>query len=286
MRKKVRILCNLIGGVEMSEENDSNATNVSIQHDSISNHQNNRKKSSKPVIAGSLLLIIGIIGIIFSAFVVGGGIALDNFEDIPFEGFTVTNIHGKITDSSGVALENVSISIVDSHLHTTSDENGFYEINGIPSGYHQLIFEKSGYTKLIYYTYILSFEEESDFMHEFQDNNQDNPLVIDNENYNFQLNEGSDTYVYGSEIPPHKTFFNIFGGFISGLGVITLFCSILSIVGGYFAINRRKHVLVILCSIAAIFSFGFFIGSLLAIIALIIIIISSNEFEEKNNQAI
>lgn len=271
----------------MSEENNEQsyvqkpATNENSLH-----IQSKKNKSSKPIIAGSLLLIIGIIGIIFSAFVVGGGIALDNFEDIPFEGFTVTYIQGTITDSSGNTLDNVSISLIGSHLQTMTDENGSYSIYGIPSGYHQLIIEKSGYNTLIYNTYILSFEEDSDFMSEFQDNNGDNPLVIDNDHYHFQLSKGSQTFTYGSETPPHQKFFNIFGGFICGFGIITLFCSALAIVGGYFALNRRKHVLVILCSIAAIFSFGFFIGTLLAIIALIIIILSSNEFEEKNQQAL
>ncbi len=262
-------------------DNNGSYPNNSVQAQPVPQHHMRKEKSSKPVVAGSLLLIIGIIGLIFSAFVVGGGIALDNFEDIPFEGFTVTYITGTITDSSGSPLENVSIALVDSHLQAITDENGTYQIYGIPSGYHQLRIEKTGYTTLIYNTYILSFEEKSDFMSDFQDTNGDNPLTIDNDNYNFQLSEGSGTYMYGSEIAPHRNFFNIFGGFISGFGVITLFCSALSIVGGYFAINRKKHVLVVLCSIAAIFSFGFFIGSLLAIIALIIVIISSNEFEEK-----
>ena len=262
------------------EENNQTKGNDSTRKN---NESNNKSRSSKPVIAGSLLLIIGIIGVIFSAFVVGGGIALDNFEDIPFEGFTVTYLKGTITDSSKNPIENASISIVDSHLQTSTDKNGSYQIFGIPSGYHQLIIEKNGYATLIYHRYILSFEEESEFMTEFQDEKGENPLVIDNDNYNFQLNQGSGTYTYGSETPPHREFFNIFGGFISGFGIITLFCSVLSIIGGYFAINRKKYVLVLLCSIAAIFSFGFFIGSLLSIIALIIIIISSNEFEGKKS---
>jgi hypothetical protein len=264
-----------------NQDNDKSFSAETINQHEISKHQSAKKnESSKPVIAGSLLLIIGIIGIIFSTFVIGGGFALDAFEDIPFQGFTVTHIEGIIQDSNGNPIENVSISIVDSHLTAITDENGSYEILGIPSGYHKLLIEKDEYNTLIYNTYIISNTDSNEFM-KMEDHSEDNPLVIDNEHFDFQLSTGSGTFEYGSENAPHKYIFEQLGGLISGVGIITLFCSILSIIGGYFAINRKKYVIVVLCSIAAIFSFGFFIGSLLAIIALIIIIISSNEFNNK-----
>jgi hypothetical protein len=264
-----------------NQQDDNSMSNESIDQNKLPKHQSIKKnESSKPVIAGSLLLIIGIIGILFSTFVIGGGFALDAFEDIPFQGFTVTHIEGVIQDSYGYPIENVSISIVDSHLQTKTDENGSYQILGIPSGYHQLIIEKNGYNTLVYNTYIISNTDSNEFM-KMEDKNNDNPLIIDNEQFDFQLSFGSETFEYGSETPPHTQIFAQFGGLISGVGVITLICSILAILGGYFAIIRKKYVLVVLCSIAAIFSFGFFIGSLLAIIALIIIIISSNEFDNK-----
>lgn len=266
--------------------NDESLSTEPIDQHNMPKHQSAKKnESSKPVIAGSLLLIIGIIGIIFSTFVIGGGFALDAFEDIPFQGFTITHIEGVIQDSNSNPIDNVSISLVDSHLQTMTDKNGSYQILGIPSGYHKLIIQKNGYNTLIYNTYIISNTDSNEFM-KMEDNSNDNPLVIDNEQFNFQLSIGSETFEYGSENPPHKEIFEQFGGLISGVGIITLICSLLAIIGGYFAINRKKYVIVVLCSIAAIFSFGFFIGSLLAIIALIIIIISSNEFDNKENEQI
>jgi hypothetical protein len=58
-----------------------------------------------------------------------------------------------------------------------------------------------------------------------------------------------------------------------------MICSIVALIGGYFSLRRKNYVLVLVSSIVAIFSFGFFIGSMLAIIALIIVIISSKEFD-------
>jgi len=248
---------------------------------SVSNHIPPKvNKSSKPIIAGSLLFIVGIIGIIFSGIVIGGGLMMDTLEDIPFQGFSITSMEGTIIDSSGNAVSDVTITIVDSHLETRTDENGSYRIQGIPSGYHQIRIKKNGYNTLIYNTYIISGDDFSGFM---ADNEQikNDPLINEDGTYDFQISQGNETYEYGSETPPHQLFFEKFGGWISGFGVITLFCSILSIIGGYFSLMRKNHIFVILCSIAAIFSFGFFIGSLLAIIALIIVILSSNEFEEK-----
>jgi len=236
-----------------------------------------KKHSSKPLIAGSLLIIIGIIGIIFSAVVIGGGFILDNIEDIPFEGYSVTSIRGTIYDPQGNPVDNVTIRINDSHLETKTNIVGQYQIYGIPSGYHQIIIEKNGYNTIMYNTYIMTNDDFSNFV---TANNEgtNGSVIFENDDFDFQISPGVETYIYGSERPPHVAFLGQLGGFISGFGVITLFCSILSILGGYFSLQRRKYIFVLLSSIAAIFSFGFLIGSLLAIIALIIIILSSSEF--------
>ena len=78
------------------------------QHNSVTRQPTT---SSKPTIAGALLIIIGIIGIIFSSLMIGGGVFFDNIDDIVFEGFTVTNIKGTIIDSQGNPVDNVSITI-------------------------------------------------------------------------------------------------------------------------------------------------------------------------------
>ena len=266
----------------MNQNTSENAMPINPQTPQpIPNHiPSQRNKSSKPVIAGSLLFIVGIIGIIFSGIVIGGGLIMDSIEDIPFQGFSVTSMDGTIIDSSGNPVSDVTITLVGSHLETRTNENGSYRIQGIPSGYHQIRIEKEGYNTVVYNTYIISGNDFSGFMGENEQIKND-PLINDDGTYDFQISQGNETYEYGSETPPHQLFFEKFGGWISGFGVITLFCSILSIVGGYFSLMRKNHIFVILCSIAAIFSFGFFIGSLLAIIALIIVILSSNEFEEK-----
>jgi hypothetical protein len=241
-----------------------------------SNPPSSPNRSSKPMVAGSLLLIIGIIGIIFSSIVIGGGLIMDTLEDIPFQGYSVTSIDGTIVDSTGIALANVSIQIADSHLAAVSDGNGSYQLKGISSGYHQIILEKEGYNTLVYYTYIVQGDEFDGFA---QQPSSDDPLSILDSTYDFQMSKGSETFEYGSPTPPHQQLFEKFGGWISGIGVITMICSIVALIGGYFSIQRKRYVFVLISSIVAIFSFGFFIGSMLAIIALIVVIISSKEFE-------
>jgi hypothetical protein len=235
-----------------------------------------RNQSSKPIVAGALLLLIGIIGVVFSSVAIGGGLIMDTLEDIPFQGYSVTSIDGTITDGSGSPLANVSIEIVGSHLSAMSNTDGYYEIKGIPSGYHEVLLEKEGYNTLIYYTYIVQGDEFDGFQ---QKHTQDNPLSMIESTFDFQMSQGSETYQYGSPTAPHQELFERFGGWISIIGVITMVFSIIAIIGGFFSIQRKHYVFVLISSIVAIFSFGFFIGTMLAIIALIIVIISSKEFD-------
>jgi hypothetical protein len=199
-------------------------------------------------------------------------------EDIPFQGYSVTAIDGTISDENGNQLANVSIQIVGTHISGISDASGGYELKGIPSGYHEILIEKEGYNTLIYYTYIVQGDEFDGFQ---QQHAQNDPLHAIDSTFDFQMTTGSETYQYGSPTAPHQELFEQFGGWISGIGVITMIFSIISIVGGFFSLQRKHYIFVLISSIVAIFSFGFFIGSMLAIIALIIVIMSSKEFDRE-----
>ena len=260
----------------------NNSPNIDTNVEKHFTPSNKRKYiSRKPVVAGTLLIIVGIFGIIFSSMIIGGGLLIDDIDDLIFEGMSITSIEGKITDESGNPLDGAKITIMESHLSATTDEYGNYTINGIPMRYHQIKIEKEGFNTVIYNTFIIRHDEVEN------SNNQKNDLKVyfntSTDDFDFQMSEGSDTYTYGSTRSPINQFMDKFGGWIAGFGVITLICSVLSVIGGYFSIRRKNYAIALLCSIAAIFSFGFFIGSMLAIIALIILILASDEFNSKNN---
>ena len=86
------------------QENNLPSTNQTNNQQAPIYQPQKQNKSSKPIIAGSLLIMVGLIGLIFSGVVIGGGLVMDTLEDIPFQGFSVTSMEGSIIDESGNAV--------------------------------------------------------------------------------------------------------------------------------------------------------------------------------------
>jgi len=70
----------------------------------------------------------------------------------------------------------------------------------------------------------------------------------------------------------------ILAGAIIICGAIGIIFSLIALLGGVFAIQRKMWGLGIAGGVLGLFSFGFFLGSILALIGLILIAVSHKEF--------
>ncbi len=216
--------------------------------------------SSKPMIAGVLLIIVFILGIIM-----GGLIGFS--EDLIGEGVSQmggTGSYGAIVkNETGDPLVNVTVVLVNnSNISTVTDENGEFLLEDIPTGYHEMKLIKENYTTLI--VKILVFPQwRSELKEKF--------IIEKGEGENHIDSELVKTFEkVTSMLPVCSTIFIIF--------------AVIALLGGILSIRRKNLLVAVVCSILGIFSIGFFIGSILSIAALILILLSKEEFGEKPNE--
>ncbi len=228
------------------------------------------KRSDKPRMAGGLLIVTGILGLILGIMMIAGGTYLMNGGNISMDDWGQVDISGIVLDSGGAPIANATVSVVDTHISVNTDAAGHYQMMGVPGGSQQITLEKAGYNTIIRWVYIVPENGDTSM-------NWGNQMVItEDTELNYTMTPGSGTFTYGDE-----------GGFMTTEGVETLvmlfgvvftICAIGAIVGGAYALKTEKYHVTIIGAVMGIFSVGFGIGSILAIIALLILVLSSNEF--------
>jgi hypothetical protein len=224
-------------------------------------------RSSKPGIAGALLILTAIIGIIGAGFIIGSGFFVGDFSDgMNFPGTDDTgDVTGTVRFTNGTPVEGVTISIVGEDLTTETDDSGNYIILEVPSGNHEIKVEKEGYNTIIFKKFVspgeVKWEAKNGNGHWDHENNED-----------FVLTEGDRTFERG-EYPP----WGMIGGMIFVCGVVIMVFSFITLFGGYFALKRKKFSLAIAGAILGIFTI---VGAIFSLIALFILIISRNEFKK------
>jgi hypothetical protein len=228
-----------------------------------------KKKSSKPTVAGVLLIITAILGLIAGVAAVGiGGMGFGIFyED------TEGDIFGVVTYQNGTGMENVTVSIIGEDLSTQTDQDGYYAIYNIPSGNHKIKVEKDGYHTIIYKTFISS----SDFNMEDSENDDKHHDVKKEDNeINFIMTAGDDEIERGTTTP-----FRLIEGFLVICGILIVIFSIFAMIGAIHALRRKSWKLALVGSLLGLFTI---VGSLFAIIALLIIALSREEFNGGNRE--
>lgn len=225
--------------------------------------------SSKPKIVGALLLIVGVLGLIFASMMFFGGWFVGNMgEGVAVFGMEDNaDISGRVTLANGTPVENVTISIEGEPLTTQTDADGNYILYNVPTGNQKIRIEKEGYDTIIYKAFIEPGNNE-DWGRDKHHNNE----------YDFTLRPGNSIVEQGS-YPP----FQWIAGMIYICAVIVIILSIIAIIGATYAFKRTHFTFVLIASIVGIFTFGFFIGSLLSIIAIFILILARNEFNGREN---
>jgi hypothetical protein len=224
-----------------------------------------KPRSSKPTIAGVLLLIHGIFNIALILLLIFAGVFVSDlgsgFEFFGEEG--TGDITGTVTFLNGTSVENATISIVDTQFITTTDENGNYLIYNVPTGNQKIMVEFEGYNTIILKAFV---EPENMDMQTHQNGDTDQ-----NKNeHDFVLTEGDDILERGS-YPPFEFIRNI----LLVCAAVLIVLSIFSLIGAYAAFKRENFKLAIGGAIAGVLSLGLF-----ALIALFILLLAKDEFKK------
>jgi hypothetical protein len=216
-----------------------------------------KPRTSKPQIAGALLIIVFILGAIMGGLLgFGSGMIDEAIDNVGGTG----EFKGVVKDANG-SLPNVTVSLVnDPNISDTTDEDGKFSLE-VPTGYQKINLSKENYTTLIVRILVLPGME-----------------AIKEK---FVMEEGSGNKSIDSEsvkiFEEVKDMLPIFSAIFIAFAIIALF-------GGIFSIHRKYFAIAIVGSIFGILSFGFFIGTILSVAALILILLSKEEFGEKPNE--
>jgi len=169
----------------------------------------------------------------------------ETFIEVPLEVLSGAGVTGTvefmIADQSNNSLENISITI--GEVSSKTNANGRCSVENVSLGIKEteiFISENETLTREILVT----------------------PLI---NSYN-EIKKGSEKFI------PYDTI---------GCSIILLIFSVIALLGAVASLKRQHFDVAVAGSILGIFSFGFFmIGSILSIIALIIILRSKEEFED------
>ena len=197
--------------------------------------------SSKPYIAGALLIIVFILGIITGASILYGREFL--------KGNAI--YEGKVFDKYEEPLEGVKIYLINaSEQIAETNEKGVFLAN-LTVGKHRIELRKEGYVTII--ADIFVFPEK---------------IKI------------KDKYIMekGNNTKEEKKLSARIMDTIPFIAFTIIILSFLPLVGSIFCFLRKYYVVAIVGAIFGIFTFGFLFGSLLSIVALILVIISKDEF--------
>jgi hypothetical protein len=214
-------------------------------------------KSSKPAIAGGLLIVHGIVSILLAAMLILliGTMA----EGGEFFGMNDTaDITGTVVYENGTPAGDVTITIMGEDMTTQTGSNGGYYIYDAPAGNQRIQVEKDGYNTIIHKTFL-------------NPSDPNNPEDQGND-HDFTLRPGNETVEQGSYLP--WAFIETISYVCASIIIIT---SIVSIIGGIYALQRKHYGFAVVGAVAGIISLG-----LLAGIALFILIIAKDEFKKQD----
>jgi len=236
------------------------------------------RRSGKPKIVGILLMLSGVLSIIMGVFF---GAMTTNI--VPWIDEWSNNasgfgeIEGQVIFTNSTPAGGVNVTIVDLGLSATTNETGRYRLLNVANGWHDLRVESPGYKTLIRSVYVNILDPTS---------SKRNITTAD-----FQLQPGSgeqrlgESHKPGSKAPAidenAQEILRSFGSVCLVLGIVL---GILSIIGGYYAFRTEKLAVVALGALAGIISTGLGFGAVLAFIALILLLLSTDEFDRAKKE--
>jgi len=200
-------------------------------------------RSSRLTVAGVMLLIVFLLGIAM------GSILLTD-EQALYHG--VGNYKGKVIDEDGNPVEGAIIILKDENITTTSDKDGLFMFKNVSAGKHAITIEKEGYKTIHAKIFVLPVG-----------------VTITSK---FEMKKGEGT-------EKERDITSVIIKLIPVFATAVLIISFLPLIGAILCFMKKYFVIALITSIFGIFSIGFFVGSILSVVALIIILLSKYEFE-------
>lgn len=241
------------------------------------------KRSGKPKIVGILLMFSGVLSIIMGVFF---GAMMINvvpwMEEWSNNSSGYGDIEGQVIFMNSTPVAGVNVTVTDLNLMASTNETGHYRILNVANGWHDLKVEAPGYKTLVKSVFV-----------KVTDVTGTGGTIT---RADFQLQPGvgeqrlGEAHTPGSKTGPMdrnaQEMIRSVGAVCMVLGVVL---GSFAILGGYFAFRTEKLGIVALGTLCGILSFGFAIGSVLAVIALILLLLCTDEFErakkEKDSRA-
>jgi|GEM_PF-6979404 len=250
-----------------------------------------KKGSKKPAIAGALLIIAGIFTILFSSIIFVSGAFMWNANDnenywLEWQSGDLVNIMGTVSNSESMPIDNVTVSVTGTHLYSITNSTGQYRLSGVPCGYREIKLEKDGFRTIIYRTQLKEHDSDNfpNYGNDGENYNYDNLTQGNALIFDFTMTPGNDTVTYGPSMHETNLYLNKASIWLGICGTFTLISGIFSIIGGFYSMKRKRFGLAISGAILGIFGFGFALGTILSIVALFILLLSTNEFDNDKNK--
>lgn len=198
-----------------------------------------KPKTDKPKMVSFLLTIAFIFGLVTAAFSVQ---LIDNSSQLLSQAGFRETIEFYITDINNESLSNANLKL---NGITDFQYNGeYYYLENITPGFKTVVISLEGYKTINQEILVI-------------------PLFFSTHNIKMEMGTGEITYNFG----------------ILGCSLMFLILSIFPLLGAITSYKRRHFDVAVVGSLIGIFSVGFYIGSIICIIALIILLLSRDEFE-------
>ncbi len=204
-----------------------------------------------------LLLMVGILGMVSSFSTIIGTFSIYDLEEKSPTSLVTLSVW-VIDADSGRALDNVNVSLSSGsgNFSGMSNDQGLVVIENIVAGEMDLTIYKDGYKTVKSGITI----------------RKGSPNVID-----VPMEKGSED----DELPilVHQFKTKTYSGFITNVAASLMFlASIMALISAFFVYRKEFFSLALLSAFLSVFSFGFLVGSIIAFIAVILMIFSYDGF--------
>ncbi|MCK4718735.1 MAG: carboxypeptidase regulatory-like domain-containing protein, partial [Thermoplasmata archaeon] len=185
-----------------------------------------KNKSDKPSIAGAMLVIVGILGIITAVALMASGSFIADMDWWELETGESVTVEGYVYDTDGVTpLGGVNVTISGTPYHSTTNETtGAYRIIGAPGGLQDIKVEKEGYNTIIHTAFLGNDGDQNMKV-------KDKKIVFET-SYDFQMTPGSEEIHAGMDEDFMDSMHEFIVTLLTIVGVVVLACSALAIMGG------------------------------------------------------
>ncbi len=227
-----------------------------------------KRPSNKPNVVGSLLVVVAVLGLVMAGMSAVGAAFFGEMTDwFPGEEGDTITIDGRVTSLNGTGLDSALVIVVDEGISTMTDGEGYYRLYNVPIGDQTISASKEGFTTINRKVTVMA-----DIFSSGAPDQPGEPWV---QHVDFSLSEGTGEIDTGRWTD--GDMFDFTALWIT-CTVILVVASMLALLGAVFAFKRTGMMWVLIGCVAGIFTIGFGIGTVLAFIALFILLLSLDEF--------